>query len=250
MAKPNISTTTLLLPVIVLGILSVIMSTLSLVVSIKGNQQLSLELTQRANKLSRLVIENSDSESISEIEELAVNRRVANIISYSGLGNFSIEQRAPYIKSLAEQIRQDTIDKLAYENLRSYGVMNPDLIQTADDTYTFRDKWNLTIKPGSHFYSNPIASVMFINESFPMPKCVGDKGFEPYVAFMATDTSMDIKISTEYQTNQPSYRITAFDKNGTQILNNIQDRVIIDAGCWSKTSNDDSAVVDDSEELS
>lgn len=242
------SNTALAYSILAISTTSLLISGLSLAINIVDKQSRSIEIAQSANNIKRLIIKNSDSESVSEVEELAINRRVANIISYSGLGNFSIEQRSPYIKALASQIRKDTIDKLAYENLRSYGVMNPDLIQTGDDTYTFRDKWNLVIKPGSHFYNNPITSVMFINETFPIPQCVAENGFEPYVAFMATDTSMDIKISTEFQTNQPSYRITAFDKNGTQILSNIEERVIIDAGCWSREDSGEDG--DYEEELS
>lgn len=187
------------------------------------------------NNKDNSAIFESVKDDATEMEELATNKRVANILSYTGNQSFNLQTRKFYIQSLASEIRRDTIDKLAYENLKEYGILNPDLRQTGNDTYTFRDRWTLNITAGSHFYNHPITSVMFINESFPRPNCQADKGFEPYVAFMSTNPSLDIKIITDYNTRTPSYRVTALNKN-IPVMDNVSDRVIIDAGCISTPS--------------
>ncbi|HAS8195753.1 TPA: hypothetical protein I7682_17885 [Vibrio vulnificus] len=191
----------------------------------------SIERGQRklTQKVTEIYLEK-ERRSDALIEPIALDKRVANVLSYQLDQNPALSNNQEFISKLSSAVLEDTIRELAFNNLREFGSTRTELIALGDSEYLFRDKWTITIKPGSHFYAKPITTSLFINEGFPAPACDASKGFEPYIAYISTNPELTIRIAQDH--NIPTLlRVTALDKTNRQVFNNVEDRVLIDAGC-------------------
>ncbi len=241
--KFNLSTAALFVSTLTLGVCSLSLMHQNLI-----HSKVERKLSSLHSSVSE-VLKAANASKPTNLEEIATNRRAADIVSYRLRFNPSITVLQPYIAALNTEIRRDLIEDLAYSNLAEAGSNNIELVSIGDNQAVMRERWKLRIEPGSHFDRNPAARLMFVNESFPSPLCDAQNGFEPYVAFLSTNPTLTIKVEPDMITNTPRYRIEAFDASGKQVINNTTDRVLIDAGCIQSSSNDNPPSDGDAEPL-
>ncbi|EGR3168449.1 hypothetical protein DLH85_20400 [Vibrio parahaemolyticus] len=160
---------------------------------------------------------------------LAANPRVSNILSYRLRHDPQLSNHTTFIQELHKAVLEDNTRKLAFEQLKEAGATRSELLNIDSDTYLFRDKWVVTIKPGSYFYERPFSKVLFFNEAFTFPPCT--EGYEPYVAQLSTNAEASINIVKDTTYSLYGHRAIAKDRSGKIILDNLTDRIMIDAGC-------------------
>lgn len=165
------------------------------------------------------------------MEIIAKNKRIASIVSYTASSAQPLANHYEFVSKLEKELRNDIITDMAFENLKEAGSTITQMTQIDETTFMFRDRWPLVIKPGSHFYDHPVKKVLFINESFTAPVCARGKGYEPYVIYQSTNPDYQVNVLTDTQGQTLQYRVTAKDKNGTPVLFDVNDRILVDAGC-------------------
>ncbi|HAV1520178.1 TPA: hypothetical protein JG825_003497 [Vibrio parahaemolyticus] len=173
---------------------------------------------------------------------LASNPRVSNILAYRLRRDPQLSNHTDFIKKLHSAVLDDNTRKVAFEQLKDAGATRSELLSIDSDTYLFRDKWVVTITPGSYFYERPFSDVLFFNEAFTFPPCT--EGFEPYVAQLSTNAEVSVDIIQDSTYALYGHRAIAKDKNGDVILDNLTDRIMIDAGCTPMESEEDADLQD------
>lgn len=193
-------------------------------------------LDRSIREVNQKLLEQSKSEEDSPKTLLAKYPRIANIISYTIDKNRPLSAHSDFIQSIAKEIKSDNIDAIAYQNLIDMGVKQPEFRLIENDQYRFRERWNVLIKPTSHFYSKRPKLTLFVNESFSVPSCSSENGFKPYVMWLPTDQGMQVEIEQHYDAKFNSYRVTAKNGEGVPILFNTTQRILVDAGCYKESS--------------
>ncbi|EML0292523.1 hypothetical protein ACE25E_002722 [Vibrio cholerae] len=179
----------------------------------------------------RVLYPKSGSETQETLEIIAKNKRIASIISYSLSESQSLSSHYQFVKKLESELRSDIIADMAYDNLKEAGSTTTQMAQLDETRFLFRGRWPLTIKPGSYFFDKPVKRVLFINESFKAPICDTSKGYEPFVIYQSTNQNHSVELIYETKGQTLEFRAIAKDKDGTPILFNSEDRILIDAGC-------------------
>ncbi|ENN6469909.1 hypothetical protein AB9X29_003710 [Vibrio vulnificus] len=169
---------------------------------------------------------------------VANSARIANILAYRLRQEPRLSLHSEFIRQLHEAVIDDNTRRAAFEQLRDAGATRSELIAIDSNTYLFRDKWAVTIVTGSYFYDRPFSKVLFFNEAFTVPPCA--EGFEPYIAQISTNPSVTIEIIKDMTYSQYGHRAIAKSSDGKAILNNLTDRILLDAGCSPLISNDES----------
>lgn len=240
--ESNTSKTTLLsIALIGLTLTITIIHLVGFLVLNKQNAQLYQSLVSSI-KMEAASKQNTNLESpASDITTLlASNPRVSNILSYKLRLDPQLSNHSAFIQDLHKAVLDDNTRKLAFEQLKEAGATRSELLNIDSDTYLFRDKWAVTIKPGSYFYERPFSKVLFFNEAFTFPPC--STGYEPYVAQLSTNAEATIEIIQDTTYSIYGHRAIAKNKNGQIILDNLKDRIMIDAGCTPIETEETAAI--------
>jgi hypothetical protein len=206
-------------------------ATLMITLNLHNLMTMMSSSTSEAIKVQETKLErDQDDEREPTIANLiASTPRLSNILSYRLKQEPLIEKHSSFIRELAREIVDDNTLAVAFEQLRNVGSNRSELLSIDSETFLFRNRWVMTIPPGSYFYQRPFSKVLMINEAFSIQPC--SEGYEPYVAHISTNPELEINIIRDTNFDIYGHRAIAKNAQGTNVIDNLADRIIIDAGC-------------------
>lgn len=200
----------------------------------KTVKQTTQTYIQQVSQLKMLPQEDSTSALI----ELASNQRMANIVTKAIKDGASLSEliSSGFLGSVARELRSDYIDDNVYSALSTNGA-NTELQIIDGSTRKLRERWYVSIQPGSYFDTKPRASLLLPDESIPIPNC--EESEQPAIAYLVATQDLselqenrvpEVTISTEFSP-YPAYR---FELGTTD--QPLTYRIMVDVGCTVKTA--------------